>query len=150
MISKKTKYAIKALLLLSEGVTTSQTQLISDLARKGKIPKKFLESILLELKNDGILRSKKGKGGGYSLAKRPSQIKLGALLRILEGPLAPLPCLSKTAYEKCAECEDENTCALRLTMKEMYKAQTEILDNTTLEDMLEKSRALQTSEMYFI
>ncbi len=150
MISKKTKYAIKALLLLSEGVTTIQTQLISDLAKKGKIPKKFLESILLELKNDCILRSKKGKGGGYCLAKSPSQIKLGALLRILEGPLAPLPCLSKTAYEKCVECEDENTCALRLTMKEMYEAQTKILDNTTLEDMLEKSRTLQTSEMYFI
>lgn len=150
MISKKTNYALKALILMAENVERNEPILISDLARKGRIPKKFLGQILLELKNDGILQSKKGKGGGYFLAKKPAEIKLGTVLRTLEGPLAPLPCLSKTAYRKCDECEDENTCTIRLIMKEMYEAQSEILDGTTLEDMIEKSRALHTAGMYFI
>ncbi|MBI3307483.1 MAG: Rrf2 family transcriptional regulator [Candidatus Omnitrophica bacterium] len=150
MISKKTKYALKALTLLAESGWGKEPELISDLAQRGNIPKKFLELILLELKNDGILQSKKGKGGGYFLAKKPSEIKLGTTLRLLEGPLAPLPCLSKTAYRKCDECEDENTCTLRLVMKEMYEAQSQILDNITLEDMIEKGRAAHVAGMYFI
>src|SRR3989338_475506 len=110
MISNKTKYALKALVALAEDYVDNQPTLISDLARKEHVPKKFLELILLELKNRGILQSKKGKGGGYFLAKTPDDIKLGTVMRILEGPLAPLPCLSKTAYKKCDDCEDESTC----------------------------------------
>src|SRR3990167_5861770 len=110
MITKRTKYALKALEELAHNYPSARPLFISALAKTGRIPKKFLELILLDLKNKRILDSKKGKGGGYLLAKRPDQIKLGEVLRILEGPLAPLPCLSVTAYRKCDECTNEATC----------------------------------------
>lgn len=150
MISKKTKYALKALEELAHCSERECPVLISTLAKKGRIPLKFLEAILLELKNNGILQSKKGKGGGYFLAKKPAQIKLSAVLRILEGPLAPLPCLSQTAYEKCKECEDEAACAIRLTMKEVYEKTVDFLEETTLEDMLDRARSAEASVTYSI
>ena len=150
MISKKTKYALKALEELAHCSGNDCPVLISSLAKKRKIPQKFLEAILLELKNNGILQSKKGKGGGYFLAKKPSQIKLGAVLRILEGPLAPLPCLSHTAYEKCKECDDEATCAIRLMMKEAYEKAVDFLDHTTLQEMVDHTRNAELSVNYSI
>src|SRR5271163_5115354 len=103
MLSRKSKYALKAMLVLTEEYG-KDALLISDIAEREKIPKRFLELILLELKNHGILRSKKGKGGGYTLSKPPDLLSVGLVMRMLEGPLAPLPCVSKTAYEKCVEC----------------------------------------------
>ncbi len=150
MISKKTKYALKALTTLGEEYGKNQPILISELAAKDRIPKKFLELILLELKKNGILHSKQGKGGGYRLAKPPEQIKLGMIMRILEGPLSPVPCLSRTAYRKCDDCEDENTCSIRMVMKDLHEATISILDGTSLADMIERSEKLKTSEMYFI
>ncbi|HLD70226.1 MAG TPA: Rrf2 family transcriptional regulator [Candidatus Omnitrophota bacterium] len=150
MITKRTKYALKALEELAQNYTSARPILISDLAKNGRIPKKFLELILLDLKNKRILDSKKGKGGGYLLAKRPDQIKLGEVLRILEGPLAPLPCLSVTAYRKCDECTNEATCNIRLIMKDIHDFQVRLLDNTTLQDMIEKNKHLEEIGVYQI
>ena len=133
MLSQKTRYALQALMLLAD---TERTQkgpvLISVLAKKGGIPQKFLEAILLELKNNGILQSQRGKGGGYSLAKSAEEIKVGAIVRILEGPLAQLPCVSQTAYRKCNECVDEEACGIKILFKEVRDATAVILDNTSL------------------
>ncbi|KAA0887928.1 RrF2 family transcriptional regulator [Oryzomonas rubra] len=138
MISKKTKYALKALYHLA-GQPTSQPVLISDLAKAGNIPKKFLEFILLSLRKGGILQSRIGKGGGYYLASPPAKITLGSVVRILEGDLAPVQCLSETNYAKCDECDDEATCGIRLVMVDVNKALAQVLDSLTLADMLERS-----------
>ena len=109
--------------------------LISDLADRDAIPKKFLEAILLELKRNGVVDSRKGKGGGYFLRRKPEEITFGAVIRVLEGPLAWVPCVSQTAYMTCAECVDEKTCGVRVAMKEVRDATARILDNTTLADI---------------
>jgi Rrf2 family protein len=142
MISKKTKYALKALYHLA-GQPSSQPVLISDLAKAGNIPKKFLEFILLSLRKGGILQSRIGKGGGYYLATAPAKITLGSVVRILEGDLAPVQCLSETNYAKCDECDDEATCGIRLVMTDVNKALAQVLDNLTLADMLERSETAQ-------
>lgn len=137
MISKKTKYALKALIHLAEEYDKGPI-LISDLAQKERIPKKFLELILLALKNNGILQSKKGKGGGYFLGRPPRKVNMGQIIRIMEGPLAPVPCVSETAYAPCEDCDDEATCGIRIVMKDVRDAISRIFDNTTLADLLEK------------
>jgi Rrf2 family protein len=139
MLSHKSKYALQALLVLGAEFGNGPL-LISEIADREHIPKRFLELILLELKNHGILRSKKGKGGGYSLIRPPDRLSVGLVMRMLEGPLAPLPCVSKTAYEKCAECRDENTCGVRILMKEVRDATAAILDSTTFADVLKRSQ----------
>ena len=138
MLSKKAKYALQALIVLARE-DHQKPVLISSLAQRDRIPKKFLELILLELKNHGILQSKKGKGGGYFLGKPPEEITMGQVIRILDGPLAPLPCVSQTAYMKCQECQDEKTCSIRLVMKEVRDATAAILDGTTLADMMNQT-----------
>ncbi|ACM20008.1 winged helix-turn-helix transcriptional regulator, Rrf2 family [Geotalea daltonii FRC-32] len=145
MISKKTKYGLKAMIYLAK-VYDQGPVLIADLAREEKIPKKFLELILLTLKNHGVLQSRKGKGGGYYLGKLPKEISLGKLVRILDGPLAPVPCVSETAYAKCDECLDERTCGIRLVMKDVRDAIAEILDGTSLADVLERSEKAEQLE----
>jgi len=150
MITKKAKYALKALLELGLDYDTRKPVLIADLARRGRIPKKFLESILLELKNKGILESRKGKGGGYLLAQSPAQVMLGTVLRIVDGPLAPLPCLSQTAYRKCDECQDEAHCGIRAVMKDLHDYQVKLLDNTSLECMIEKGCLIPSVANYAI
>ena len=137
MLSKKAKYALKALMVLAKEEGQGPV-LISDIAQREEIPAKFLEIILLELKNDGILQSRKGKGGGYFLARDPQHISVGHVIRVLDGPLAPLPCVSKTAYARCHECRDEKTCAIRMVMKEVRDATARILDSATLADMLKR------------
>jgi|SRR5688572_6457095 len=132
MLSKKSKYGLKALLELANESGRGPI-LISELADRQRLPRKFLEAILLELKRHGILQSKKGKGGGYFLHRDPSAITLGQVIRVLEGPLALTPCVSQTAYMKCEECLDEETCGIRLAMKEVRDATAHILDNTTLQ-----------------
>ncbi len=137
MISKKTKYALKALIYLAREQDKGPI-LIADLAREERIPKKFLELILLALKNSGVLQSKKGKGGGYYLARPAREISMGRVIRILEGPLAPVPCVSESAYARCEECDDEWSCGIRLVMKDVRDAMAQILDSASLADVLER------------
>ena len=139
MLSHKSKYALKALIVLGEEYGNGPL-LISEIADRADIPKRFLELILLELKNHGVLRSKKGKGGGYTLSKPPAQLSVGHVLRMIEGPIALLPCVSKTAYEKCAACRDEKTCGIRLVLKEVRDKTAAILDSTNFADVLQRSR----------
>jgi Rrf2 family protein len=137
MLAQKSKYALRALLVLAKEYGQGPV-LISDIARREALPQKFLELILLELRNHGILGSKKGKGGGYFLARRPDLVHLGEVLRVLEGPLAPIPCVSKSAYVRCAECRDERTCGIRMVMKDVREATARILDQTSLADILKR------------
>jgi Rrf2 family protein len=145
MLSHKTKYALKALFVMSEEYGRGPL-LISEIAERGNIPKRFLELILLELKNYGILRSKKGKGGGYILSKPPDEVSVGHVIRMLEGPLAPLPCASRTAYEKCEDCPDEKTCGVRLLMKQVRDQTAAIFDSTSVADMLELARGARSGK----
>lgn len=131
MLSRKSKYGLKALLVLAQEAGRGPI-LISELAAREAIPRKFLEAILLELKRHGLVQSRKGKGGGYFLRRAPAEITFGDVIRILEGPLAMVPCVSQMAYTKCAECVDEQTCGVRLAMKEVRDATAKILDHTTL------------------
>jgi Rrf2 family protein len=143
MLSKKSKYALKAMMVLAKEYGQGPV-LISDLAQREGIPRKFLELILLELKNQGLLQSKKGKGGGYFLGREPRAISVGHIIRVLDGPIAPLPCVSKTAYMRCRECRDERSCGIRIVMKEVRDATAKIMDSTSLEDMLKRVEAVVT------
>ena len=140
MISKKTKYGLKAVIYLAKHYEEGPI-LITNLAKSERIPRKFLETILLELRKKGILHSKKGKGGGYSLGKPPAEITLGEIIRILDGPLALVSCVSQTAYQKCAECKSEEQCEIRMIMKEVRDAMSSILDKTSLVDLIDRSQA---------
>jgi Rrf2 family protein len=135
MLSRKTKYAIKALIALAEHGPEAPVR-IADLAREQQIPPKFLELILLELRNQGILRSRKGKGGGYLLARDPGTIYLGQIVRMFDGPLAPVPCASQTAYVPCSDCPSEAVCGVHLAMKKVRDATAKILDGTSLAQLL--------------
>ncbi|CAA7624831.1 Rrf2 family transcriptional regulator [Magnetospirillum sp. SS-4] len=149
MLSSKAKYGLKAMIYLSrhEGRGPS---LIADVADSERIPKKFLDAILLELKNHGLLSSKKGKGGGYVLARPSSRITAGEIIRILDGPLAPIPCVSRSAYRRCEDCQDEEACALRAVMQDVRDALAAILDNTSLADMINRTATSETVLNYDI
>ena len=138
MITMKTKYALKALAVLAHA-EGGEPMLIGDIADREGLPKKFLELILRELKQHGILDSKKGRGGGYFLRRRPEDITLAQLMRILDGPIAPVPCLSQTAYRRCEGCVDERTCGIRLVLKDVHQAQLRVLETTTLADVARRS-----------
>jgi Rrf2 family protein len=131
MLSKRSKYALKALLVLAEEGGTGLHQ-SSELAERQGLPKKFLEAILFQLTRHGLLQSRKGRGGGYILSRKPGDITVGDVIRALDGPLALVPCVSQTAYRRCEECLEEDTCGVRLVMKEVRDATSHILDNTTL------------------
>ena len=145
MLSKKSKYGLKAMMVLAKEYGQGPV-LISDLAQREDIPRKFLELILLELKNQGLLQSKKGKGGGYFLGRDPKLISVGHIVRVLDGPIAPLPCVSKTAYMRCRECRDERSCGIRIVMKQVRDATAKILDSTSLVDMLKQVEAVVTGK----
>lgn len=110
-----------------------ETAFVSDIAARNNIPKKFLDSILLELRNEGMLRSKKGPGGGYALSKSASDIYIGQVIRALDGPLAPIRCASRSAFEACEDCEDPDTCQVRRSMTDVRDAMASVLDTMTLE-----------------
>ncbi len=141
-LTKKTKYAVKALIALGRR-KDREPVLITELAEKEKIPQKFLELILLELKNSGILHSKKGKGGGYFLGRSPENISLGEIIRSLDGPLAPMACASVTAYRECDECGDPRVCGFREVMREVRDATARILDGTSLAGLIRRTEALE-------
>jgi len=143
MLTKKGKYGLKAMVHLA-GLEPGETTLVTDIAEKNDIPKKFLDTILGELRNAGFVNSKKGKGGGYTLAKPASEIRVGHIIRTLDGPLAPIQCASKSSYRRCDDCPDEKTCSVRLIMLETREAMATILDNRTLAEM--RSLALAASD----
>ena len=133
MLSMKAKYALRALMVLAKNEKKMlQTKTI---AQTADVPQKFLETILLDLKNHGLVASKRGIFGGYYLAKPASEISIGNLIRIVDGPLAPIRCASVTAYQKCDDCHDETTCAIRKTMVEVRNAIAGVLDNKTLREI---------------
>ena len=134
IISKKTKYCLRALYSLARTYGQGPV-LVQKIADEEVIPKKFLELILLGAKAGGLVDSKPGRGGGYHLTKPPQQITVGQVVRLMEGPLAPLPCASESAFRRCEECVDENTCGTRLVMRKVRNATAEILDQTTLADV---------------
>ena len=154
-ISKKTQYGLKAMQALGRRYREGPV-LIGTLAREESIPLKFLEVILLDLKSHGLLESKLGRKGGYRLSRAPSTVTIGSINRIMEGPLAPLPCASETAYKPCAECADVESCGTRIIMREVRDAISEVLDRTTLADLLRRvesrrlERAVNQPLMYHI
>jgi Rrf2 family protein len=149
MISKKTKYALKALGYLAEH-STGEPILIAELAEKENIPKKFLEAILVALRKGGILVSRIGKGGGYLLAVPPAEITVSQVVRILEGEFAPLPCLSAAHGTRCEECDDQESCGIRLVMWDVKNAVTGVMDAISVADMVERSRAVRMTSRKII
>jgi Rrf2 family protein len=139
-ISKRTQYGLKAMLALARRYREGPV-LIATLSREEGIPLKFLEAILLKLKGQGLLESKKGKGGGYRLSRPPSTITFGSVIRMMEGPLAPLPCASETAFQPCADCNDVETCGTRIIMRQVRDAMASVLDSTTLSDLVRRVNA---------
>jgi Rrf2 family protein len=139
-ISRRTQYGLKAMQALGRRYREGPV-LISALAAEESIPLKFLEAILLDMKGRGLLESKLGRKGGYRLARPPSAITLGSIIRILEGPLAPLPCASETAFKACEECVDVANCGTRIIMRRVRDAISDVLDRTTLADLLKQVEA---------
>ncbi|PKQ01069.1 MAG: transcriptional regulator [Alphaproteobacteria bacterium HGW-Alphaproteobacteria-13] len=141
MISNKAKYALRALLAIAaqhggEALTSIE------IAKRHRIPHKFLEQILLDLKKAGILESRRGKLGGYVMLRPADTITFGEVLRIFEGPLAPLPCLSRNAYRRCEDCENEARCEIRREFARSYEASRQVLDSRTIADALAESPAM--------
>ncbi len=135
MLTKKGKYGLKALIDLAR-LEPGSTAFIVDVAKRNNIPKKFLDAILLDLRKAGMLRSKKGPGGGYALAKPATEIRIGQVIRVLDGPLAPIRCASRTAFEACEDCVDPAACEVRRSMTRVRDAMADILDNMSLADMV--------------
>ncbi len=133
MLTKKGKYGLKALIYLAR-IPVGQLAFVNDIAVANNIPKKFLDAILGELRNAGFVLSRKGKDGGYRLAKPASEIKIGHVIRVLDGPLAPVACASRTQYERCEDC-DEHVCQVRHIMLQVRQAMSDVLDNRSLASM---------------
>ncbi len=142
MLTKKSKYAIKALVALARHYETEGPLRIAEIAESEKIPTKFLEAILLELRKHGILGSKKGVNGGYYLLKDPKDVVLSSVIRITGGPIALIPCVSLNFYERCEECTNEVTCALREIALKVRDASLEILSNTSIWDLVQREKKL--------
>ena len=139
MLTQKTRYAILAMKRLAEEFG-SKTLMISEIAKSEKIPKRFLESILLDLKNSGYLSSKLGKNGGYYMIKKPTEINLAEIVRLFEGGVAMLPCVSEKYYEKCEHCKDEKKCTIRHTFLDIRNYTFNKLTETTLESLIKDER----------
>jgi Rrf2 family protein len=138
MISNKAKYALRALLAIAAQASGDALTSI-EISKRHKIPHKFLEQILLDLKKAGILESRRGKSGGYVMLRPADTITFGEVLRIFEGPLAPLPCLSRNAYRRCEDCESEARCEIRREFARSYDASRQVLDSRTIADALGES-----------
>lgn len=142
MISQKAKYALRALIALARQSGDEPMQ-ISEIAKSQAIPKKFLELILLDLKGAKLVISKRGKQGGYLLNRSSADITFGEVLRLIDGPIAPLPCLSQTAYRRCLDCDGENDCEIRHVFAHVAESTRNILFNTTIADALDTKSAPQ-------
>lgn len=132
MLSMKAKYALKALSVMAK--EEKKMMAIKSIATSADVPPKFLEAILLDLKRHGVVDSKRGIFGGYFLSKPAAQIRVGDLVRMLDGPLAPIPCASTTAYRRCDDCTDENTCGVRKVMLKVRNAIADVLDGMSLKE----------------
>ncbi len=144
-LSKRGEYGLRAMIALAEPAENSdapQMMQIKEISLREQISTKFLEQILLTLKNAGLLHSKMGVGGGYYLARSAKEITLGQIFRVLDGPVAPVKCVSQMAYEPCG-CPDEETCGLRLMMGDVRNAIADILDNTSLADVTKRQNAVR-------
>jgi Rrf2 family protein len=139
MLSKKCKYAIHALVYLAERYQQGPVH-IQEIAKEQKIPKKFLEAILLELRNAKVLHSKKGKGGGYYLYKKPADVNLIEIIRLMDGAIAMLPCVSLHYYEACDECLDEKTCGIRDAFLGVRDETLRILSESTLDKIIKRKK----------
>ena len=133
MISQKAKYAFKALVVLARAATGESLR-TDQIARQAAVPRKFLEQILLQLKAHGLIDSRRGRAGGYVLIRRPEEITVSQVLRIVDGPIAPLACISRTAYRRCPDCDDEAQCGVRRMFAATYSATLEMMEETTLAD----------------
>jgi Rrf2 family protein len=144
MLSKKCKYAIHALVHMAR--SPSDKFLIKDISAACSIPRKFLESILLDLKRAGILGSKQGKGGGYLLRRAPADVNLAEIVRLFDGAIAAVPCATFKFYERCEECKDEETCSVRQAFLQIRNATVEMLKGDTLEDMVKTETKLRAKK----
>ena len=135
MLTNKGKYGLKALIDLAS-LGPGETAFSAEIAQRNNISKKFLDTILLEFRNAGLVRSKKGPGGGYSLSRAPSEIMIGQAIRVLDGPLAPIRCASRNFFEQCDDCANPDTCLVRHAMTEVRDAIATVLDNMTLAKLI--------------
>jgi Rrf2 family protein len=149
MLTNKGKYGLKAMVHLA-GLEPGKPALVADIAVANTIPKKFLDAILGELRTAGLVHSKKGRGGGYVLAKPASEIRVGDIVRTLDGPLAPIACASKNYYRRCDDCQNEGRCHVRLMMLEVREAIARVLDHHSLADMRALGEIDEASLMYHI
>ena len=136
MISQRAKYALRALVMLAKA-PSGQSVSITEISIEQTIPKKFLEQILLELKRHGLVESRRGKVGGYLMLRNPQDVTYGEVLRLIDGPVALLPCLSKIAYRKCEDCGDEVKCEVRKVFAKVANATRDVLDSATLQSSIE-------------
>lgn len=141
MLSQKAKYALRALTMLAEQPGSDLVQ-IADIAERENIPRKFLEAILVELRRHGLLYARRGKAGGYRLARPAAEISLGTVIRLVDGMLAPIPCASRTAFRPCEDCHDPATCFIRHTMLDVRDAIAGVLETRTLADALSHRTAI--------
>lgn len=149
MLTNKGKYGLKAMVHLA-GLEPGALAQVADIAEANSISKKFLDYILTELRHAGLVYSKKGRGGGYALARPAHEIRVGAIVRALDGPLAPIPCASVTAFRPCEDCGDLKTCAVRLIMVEARNAIASVLDNRSLADLRMLTDPAELAAMYHI
>ena len=134
MLTQRSRYALRALIFIARSAGVAPVP-ISAIAEDQKLPRKFLEAILLDLKNGGLVNSYRGKMGGYRLARPASQISFGEIIRLIEGPIALVPCVSVSAYQRCVDCFEETTCVIRKVMLVVREQTANILDHTTLADL---------------
>jgi Rrf2 family protein len=144
MLSQKARYAMHALLVLAEH-GGHEPMMIADVAAKAHVPRKFLEQILLELKKRGVVRSQRGRAGGYLLGRPAKDITFAEIIRVTDGPLALSPCVSVTAYQRCADCIDEKTCAIRKVLLAARDATAEVLETRTLASALTSTRRARSA-----
>jgi Rrf2 family protein len=149
VLTSKGKYGLKAMVHLA-GLEPGELAQVSDIAEANSIPKKFLDHILTDLRLAGLVYSKKGRGGGYALTRPAHEIRVGAIVRVLDGALAPVPCASVTAFRRCTDCADLRACAVRLIMVEARNAIADVLDNRTLAELRTLASPPEMAAMYHI
>lgn len=144
MITQKMKYALKALSVLAQARAEGGGALrIEEIARRSGTPKRFLEHILLDIRNAGLIASLRGRSGGYALVRDPATITISGLLRLIDGPMAPLPCLSRHSYERCADCVDETSCRIRQVFGEVFASYLLLIESLTLADLARAPDAVE-------
>ncbi|MGR3698490.1 MAG: RrF2 family transcriptional regulator [Roseovarius sp.] len=145
MITHKTKYALKALMVLAdEKAGEAEALRIEEIADRSGAPKRFLEHILLDLKRAGLIGSRRGRKGGYEMIKEPRRVSLAEVLRLIDGPMAPLPCLSRKAYQRCEDCKDEQSCRVRAVFGGFYATYILMIESLTVADLQEDARPLES------